>query len=345
MSIRTLLVCPGRGSYDRGQLGYLSDRSPAAREAIAACDDHRRAQGRRPVSELDAADRYRAAWHVAGENASLLTAACSLADRAELSAEHRVVGVVGNSMGFYTALALAGALSRADAIRLIDTMGAYQAGHVIGGQLLYPLTDPDWQPDPARRQAVDEALRAAREAGHVAAWSIDLGSHAVLGADDDGVRVLQRALPPEERGSRTFPVRLPLHSAFHTPLMQDTSTRARRDLADLGFRPPEVPLIDGRGVVFRPRWAAPEALRDYTLGHQVVRPFDFRTALRTALRHCGPERVVLLGPGNALGAPTATVLVQEDWQGAGTREAFRQRQGDDPILLSFGLPEQRERLC
>ncbi len=333
--MRTLVVCPGRGSYDRASLGSLAGRAAGL---LDLCDGWRHAQGRPTVSELDAADTYRATWHVAGEHASLLTAACSWADWEELPDRHEIVGVVGNSMGFYTALAVAGALPLPDAVRLVDTMGAYQEGNVLGGQVLYPLAERDWRPDPARRAVVEAAL------GDDAWWSIDLGLYAVLGGTEAGLKRLGTTLPREERRGRVFPLRLPLHSAFHTPLMVETSRRARAALADLPFAAPRVPLIDGRGQVHRPRWADPAALGAYTLGHQVVAPFDFAIAVRAALRHCAPEVVVALGPGNSLGAPLAALLVQEGWQGVRTREAFEARQAEAPLLLSFGVPDQRARL-
>ncbi|MEZ4316114.1 MAG: ACP S-malonyltransferase [Myxococcota bacterium] len=350
-ALRTLVVCPGRGSYDRAALGQLtrpsSPRTDGAREVLERCDAHRAALGRKTVSELDGADAYRSTLHVAGENASLLTFACGLADLADLSRERfDIVGVTGNSMGFYTALAASGALSLDDAITLVETMGAYQTGNVIGGQVLYPMTAArTWRTDPARRQVVEQALQRVRDAGHVAEWSIELGGFAVLGADTAGVKALLEALPPDVRGDRTFPIQLPLHSAFHTSLMADTSARALQELGGLGFQAPDVPLVDGRGFVFRPHWADPRALRDYTLGHQVVAPFDFTTAVHTALQHCAPDLVVALGPGNALGGPLARILVEAGWRGIQSRADFDAVQASDhPMLLSFGVTKQREHL-
>lgn len=342
--MRALIVCPGRGSYERTSLGSLKNRSDAANLVLDACDAHRTRAGRPPVRELDAADAYKSSLHVAGEHASLLTFACGMADLAELSERFRVVGVLGNSMGFYTALAASGALPLADAVALVDTMGVYQEGNVLGGQVLHPISDEEWRADPARRAGVDEVLASIVAEGHVAEWSIDLGGYAVLGGDAAGVKALLERLPKETRGGRTFPVQLPLHSAFHTSLMQATSARAFDELGGLGWRAPDVPLIDGRGYVFRPRWADPGALRDYTLGHQVVRPFDFTKAVHTALHHCAPDVVVALGPGNALGGPLARTLVAAHWRNVRTRDAFEQAQKSSPILLSFGVPEQRDLL-
>lgn len=342
---RALVVCPGRGSYDRAALGQLQGRSPAARAVIEACDAWRASVGEPTVSELDAADRYRTTLHVAGEHASLLTFACSLADLVDLARDrYEIVGVTGNSMGWYTALAAAGALPLEDAIRLVDTMGRYQRGNVLGGQLLYPVTGDDWREDPQQVALVDQALADARDAGHGAWWSIRLGGHAVLGADAGGLRFLQSRLPPVETSTRSFPLQLPLHSAFHTPLMAATSERAFAELGDLAWRAPDVPLVDGRGFVFRPGWADPAALRDYTLGHQVVRPYDFTAAVTAALHHTAPDVVLVLGPGNSLGGPTARVLVQAAWGDLRTREAFGARQATDPTLLSFGVAPQRRAL-
>lgn len=342
---RALIVCPGRGSYGRGTLGILQDRSPGATAVIDACDAWREAHGRPLLRHLDAEPTFRGAFHVAGEHASLLTFAASLADLAELDRERfQVVGVVGNSLGWYTALVAAGALDVQDGIALVDTMGAYQAEGVIGGQVMTALVDETGLPDPALRAAVEDALRQVRADGGAAWWSIDLGSHAVLGADAAGMKGLEQHLPTLSRGERSFPVRLPLHSAFHTPLLEATRARAARDLASLGFRAPVVPLIDGRGVVFRPGWADPALLRDYTLGHQIVAPFHFATALRTALQHTAPDVVVLLGPGNSLGGPVSRLLTWEGWGGVRSRADLDARQASDPLLLSFGVRLQRERL-
>lgn len=340
---RALIVAPGRGSYDRSGLGQLHNRAP---DLLAACDAHRAANGRKTITELDSAAAYRSSIHVAGENASLLTFACSMADLHDLNREaFEVVGVVGNSMGFYTALAASGALSLADAITLVDTMGAYQTRNVIGGQILYPICDADWSTSPVRRKAVDDALAAVVAAGHVAEWSIELGGYAVLGADKPGLKMLLDLLPPDERGARTFPIQLPLHSGFHTSLMNATSERAFGELSHLGFRAPEVPLFDGRGVAFRPRWADPAELLSYTLGHQVVAPFDFTRGVKTALEYTGADVVIALGPGNALGGPLARILVESHWRGLSDKASFITMQGSDaPVLLSFGVSEQRAAL-
>jgi [acyl-carrier-protein] S-malonyltransferase len=337
VTLRALIVCPGRGSYGRAQLGSL----PVGDPVIAALDRLRAALGRPAISALDRAPAYAPELHVAGEHASLLTFGATAVDLAAIDRDKvDVVGVTGNSMGFYTALYAAGALDLDGAARLVETLGHYQAGNVIGGQLMYPLVGDDWRPSPVYAAAVAVALD--HPGVHV---SIRLGGTIVLGADADGLAHARRVLPPIDRGGLRYPAQLPLHSAFHTPLMAATAERAQRDLADLPIRPPAVTLIGGDGAVHRP-WASPAALWAYTLGAQIVEPFDLGRAIATALGELGPDVLVLPGPGDSLGGALAQILIAQRWRGLRDRADFAAMQASDrPIVLAMQRPEQRARVA
>ncbi len=306
--------------------------------AVDAFDAWRAAHDRPTVRDLDQRAKYDLKEHVAGEHASILTAAVSFADWEALDRSRiEVVAVAGNSMGFYTALGLSGALDVDATARLVDTMGGYQADNVLGGQILYPLVGDDWRPDPALRAIVEETVQST---DHLY-WSIRLGGQAVLGGTNDALAAATIKLPARTIGAHTFPLRLPLHSAFHTPIMTETAERAIADLADLPFQAPRVPLVDGTGRVWRPRISDPSALLFYTLGPQVTEPFDLTAAVRVALREYAPDLVVLLGPGNPLGSIVAQILVAEGWSGIHSREDFMKRQETDPIVVAMRWPEQR----
>ncbi len=333
--MRLMLLCPGRGSYAREQLGSL----PASSPALDWLDAFRAGLGRPTLRELDAAERYSARLHVAGENASILTFGATLADLEALDPNKaRLVCVAGNSMGWYTALGASGALSLAEAARLVETMGSYQAGNVQGGQVLYPTADEQWRPAPQLQARVDEALT----------WpgvelSIRLGGMAVLGGPREAVRTLLSELPEVVRGPRSFPLQLPLHSAFHTPLLAETRARAEAELADLPFRAPRVPLVDGRGQVWPAGWADPAAMRAWTLGDQVTVAYDFGAMVRSALGELGPDVVLLPGPGSNLAGAVAQVMIAEGWQGIHSKDDFLARQKADPIVLAMAWPDQRAR--
>ena len=335
---RALVLCPGRGSYARDTLGSVAGLTSPSLDVF---DSHRAALGRPTVREMDGEAKFSSKLHIRGENASALTAGVSLADLDQIDPESfRVVGVVGNSMGWYTALGYAGALPMEATAELIETMGQYQAGNIIGGQIVYPCVADDWTIDPSRLEAVEAAVAQIPDLH----WSIRLGGQAVLGGTDDALKSAIETLPEIDLGTHSFPLRLPLHSAFHTPLMHGTAAQAVNDLAHLPWSAPTVTIVDGLGRVFRPYSASPSTIRDYTLGAQVTDTFDLSLALRTALRTVGPDVVILPGPGSNLGSAVAQSMIQEGWQGIQNRDAFIKRQNDDPILLSMRWPDQRARV-
>jgi [acyl-carrier-protein] S-malonyltransferase len=333
--LRALVLCPGRGSYGREQLGSLQGRHSAA---LASFEEIRSAAGRPSLTSLDGAQRFSPRQHIAGEHASLLTAACSLADAEEIDpARVELVGVMGNSMGWYTALGLAGALEMGDCGRLIETMGSWQADNVIGGQIVVPLTGEDWRPDPSREKVIEDVIRQVPGLF----WSIRLGGQAVLGGSDEALARGIAELPGEERGGIQYPLRLPLHSAFHTPWMGATAERATRELWDLGWRSPKVPLIDGRGRVHAAGWGDPAELRAWTLGAQIAETYDFTRMVSVGLGEFAPDVVILPGPGSNLGSAVAQVMISLGWRGIRSRADFMATQKENPVVIAMGRPEQR----
>ena len=145
----------------------------------------------------------------------------------------RVTAVIGNSLGWYTALAAAGALPFDDAFRLVQEMAILQQEPLPsggpGGQVIYPLADAAWRPDPQLHAAVAAALSdpATNGDGHVHE-SIDLGAYAVLAGDEAGVARLLGRLAPVRVGERMFPLRLSQHGPYHTPLVAHVAEAAPR---------------------------------------------------------------------------------------------------------------------
>jgi len=331
---RALVLCPGRGSYARPCLGSLAGiDSPSLKHF----DQFRAARKQPTITEMDSATRFSSRLHVAGENASILTAGISLADLDQINHDLvNIVGVCGNSMGWYTALGYAKALPLIQCAQLIDTMGAYQINNVMGGQLLYPLVDAEWR-IADNLQIVRKTLSEIDDLY----WSIKLGGQAVLGGTEAALKAAKDMLPPLEQGTFTFPLQLPLHSAFHTPIMANTARQAADDLSDLNWKAPEVPLIDGDGMVWRPRSSDPTAIRSYTLGRQIVAPFDFSKMLTSALGNFAPDIIILPGPGSNLGSAVAQVLIQMGWQGIRSKTDFLKRQEQNPIVISMRWADQR----
>lgn len=334
---RAIIVCPGRGAYTAASLGSLVAGHPLVDRAEELRARHGDLE---PLLELDGAERFDPARHLRPANAAPLILLASLLDAETAMADHAVTAVVGNSLGWYSALAVAGVLAFEDAFRVVQEMAVLQEEPLPddgpGGQLIYPLVDAAWRPDPELRAAVKAALSNGNHgSGHVHE-SVDLGGYAVLAGDEAGIAQLQRSLPPAKVGERQFPLRLALHGPYHTPLVAHVAAAARERLADLDWRAPSLTLVDGRGARWTPWSADPDALRDYTLGDQVTTPYRFAVSVRVALREHAPDVLVLPGPGNSLGGVCGQLIVAEGYRGIDSREAFELAQrSDSPLVLSM----------
>ncbi|MEJ2000934.1 MAG: ACP S-malonyltransferase, partial [Maritimibacter sp.] len=149
-----VVICPGRGTYNAGELGYLGRHFPDA-ELMAAFDAIRQESGQDTLSALDGAAKFSLSKHSRGDNASGLIYAATLGDFMAINRDEvEVVAVTGNSMGWYSALACGGALTAQNGFRVSNTMGTLMQEALIGGQVIYPWVDEDWVPKPTRREAL-----------------------------------------------------------------------------------------------------------------------------------------------------------------------------------------------
>ena len=333
-----VVICPGRGTYTKTELGYLARHHAQRAPMLAAFDRQRAALGQETLAALDGAARYSVARHTRGDNASGLIYACTLADFQAIDGVE-ILAVTGNSMGWYSALACAGALTPEAGFEVVNTMGTLMQEHLIGGQLIYPFTDENWQPLPGRRaELLALVAEIATRPGHALALSIDLGGMLVLAGNEAGLAAFEASVEPAQG---RFPMRLANHAAFHTALQAPVAEAGRAKLRPELFNQPALPLIDGRGAIWWPGASDPARLRDYTLGHQVVEPYDFTRAISIAAREFAPDLFIITGPGTTLGGAVAQSLLLDNWQGLRNKNDFQTRQAAAPLLVSMGMPAQR----
>ena len=334
-----VVICPGRGTYNAGELGYLGRHFPDP-ALLARFDALRADAGQQTLSSLDGAGAWKGSVHARGDNASGLIFAASLGDVMAIDGEAvEVVAVTGNSMGWYTTLAAAGALSPEAGFRVANTMGRLMHDAMIGGQGLHPWMGEDWMPDLSRRDAllslVDDI--GARE-GHALTVSIDLGGYMVVAGDATGLAAFEAEVTPA--GDR-YPMRLRGHAGFHSRLQAPVAARGQAELSNVTPRQPRLPMIDGRGAIWWPGASDPGALMAYTLGHQVTETYDFTAAIRVAAREFAPDLFIVAGPGDTLGGAVAQALILSGWRGMGSKADFRAEQEARGLMVAMGRPEQR----
>lgn len=342
MTKTAVIICPGRGTYNKSELGYINKYHQLCAGVLSKFDKIRLLRGQAPVSELDGAQSFTARVHTRGDNASPLIYAASFFDTSMIDEDFKIVGVTGNSMGWYTALAVGGAATPTGAFEIVNTMGTLMQEHLIGGQTLYPYVDENWQEVPGKRAfllaLVDEI---AEMRGHELAVSINLGGMLVVAGNESGLKAFEGRLPPVQG---RYPMRLLNHAAFHTALQEPVAAAGREVLPATLFRAPRIPLVDGAGTVWYPGAVTAADIRQYTLGAQVVTPFDFTTAIRVAARTFAPDVFIIPGPGTTLGGAVAQTLISIGWRGLSSKQDFQDRQKTDPVVLSMGHAEDRARV-
>jgi [acyl-carrier-protein] S-malonyltransferase len=339
MKQTALVICPGRGTYNAAELGYLKAHHPDKAKMIATLDALRGQQGQIPVSELDAADKFAPSVHTTGDNASLLIYACALADFAAIDRKrYDIVAVTGNSMGWYLALACAGILDFEGGARLVNNMGGIMHRDGKGGQIVWPIVDADWRIDSDKLNLANDLLAEAGQISEITvAISIQLGGMIVFAADEAGLKWLGYRLPKNDR----FPMRLMHHAGFHSALLDHIVPMARAANPMTDFGNGDITAVDGQGRIWSPKAFDPAAIYDYTLGAQLNRTYDFTRAVQVAAAEFAPDKIIILGPGTTLGAPAAQALIASGWRGLSGKVDFQIRQADDPFILSMGIAAQR----
>ena len=334
-----LVVCPGRGTYNKSELGSITNNANGdIIKYFIDQVDHVRAELNRPtLTELDQAPLFKSSLHQHPDNAATLIYAAGMADFMAIDRDQfDVVAITGNSMGWYTALACAGCWSVDTGTRLVTNMAELTAKGE-GAQFIYPLTDAEWRPDPVRIEQVQEQLHKHR--GDLF-MSINYGGYAVLAGTSAACTAAMAELP---RVDERFPLLLHGHAGFHTILMQQAATQAQQNWPASLFKAPHTALVDGRGHIWSRSITDQQALQHYTLEHQVTQTYDFTCAITAAVKEFAPDHIILLGPGSGLGGAVAQALIATGWQDLQSKSDFTVRQQQPmPYVLSMGMPEQRK---
>ena len=333
-----VLICPGRGTYNKGELGTLARHFPDP-DLLAAFDAARTAQGQASLSDLDAVRTFDAAIHTRGDNASGLIYAASLGDFMTIDRDGiELVAVTGNSMGWYSALACASAVTAETGFDIVNTMGRWMHEDGAGGQLVYPFMDEDWRVEPQAKQDLCDIVNEIHSTPEQSlSVSINLGGMLVLAGNSRGLSAFEKAVPRRD----LFPMRLAGHAAFHSDLVAPISDQALSHFTPSHFCQPDLPIIDGRGAIWWPGASDTAALHNYTFGHQVTQPYDFTRAIAVAAREFAPDLFIVAGPGATLGGAVAQSLVLNTWRGMQGKADFSNLQQADPFLIAMGRVDQR----
>jgi [acyl-carrier-protein] S-malonyltransferase len=280
-------IFPGQGSQAVGMGADLAAAFAPAREVFQEVDDALGQKLFKLMSEGPEADL------TLTENAQPALMAVSLAVTRTLErvfgvGVDRAAFVAGHSLGEYSALAAAGALSLADTARLLKLRGqAMQRAVPVGEGAMASLIGP--KTDVALAEA---AAAAGAELGVcVVANDNNQGNVVISGAKAAVDRAIEKA---KELGARAIP--LNVSAPFHCPLMQPAADEMARALAAAEIVAPRAPLV--ANVTARPT-LDPEEIRRLLI-EQVTGRVRWRESMIWLAGDGGVTRFAEAGSGKVL---------------------------------------------
>ena len=280
-------IFPGQGSQAVGMGADLAEAFASAREVFQEVDD---ALGQKlfalmregPEGDLTLT-----------ENAQPALMAVSLAVTRTLEKEfgvgiEKAAFVAGHSLGEYSALAAAGAISLADTARLLKLRGqAMQRAVPVGAGAMASLIGP--KTDVALAEA---AAEAGSKVGVCVVANDNNNGNVVISGDKAAVDVaIEKA---KELGARAIP--LNVSAPFHCPLMQPAADEMAAALAEAKIVAPVVPVV--ANVLARPE-SDPEVIRRL-LVEQVTGRVRWRESMEWMATKGGVPRFVEIGSGKVL---------------------------------------------
>ena len=282
---KVAFVFPGQGSQTVGMGKDLAAAYPIARQTYEQADallgfSLSSLCFNGPEDELNDTINTQPALYTAGVTILRVL-------QAELPAA-QVGFVAGHSLGEFTALAAAGAVSFENGLKLVRERGRLmkEAGTKSPGAMAAVL---GLDAEPVR----EVCARASQQTGGVLILANDnCPGQSVISGDDATIELGMKLL--SEAGAKRV-VKLAISIASHSPLMQSASAEFQQVLAATAFSPPQVPVY---GNVDAAPLKDVDAIRR-ELGLQLTNSVRWTESVQ-AMVAAGAETFLELGPKDVL---------------------------------------------
>ena len=276
-------VFPGQGSQSVGMLDAWGDH-PAVQETLAEAS----AALGEDVAALIRQGPKEALELTTNTQPVMLTGAiaCYRAWRAEGGAEPSALA--GHSLGEYSALVVAEALTLADALPLVRFRAqAMQQAVPVGAGAMAAILGLDAE------QVREGCARVAAESGEpVAPANFNDPKQTVIAGSKAGVDLACEQL--KAMGAKRA-LLLAVSAPFHSTLMKPAADALRLRLADVRIAAPRIPVVNNIDVAVQ---SDPDAIRD-ALVRQAFGPVRW-VEVTQALRARGLSHILECGPGKVL---------------------------------------------
>lgn len=195
--------------------------------------------------------------------------------------------LAGHSLGEYSALVMAGALSVKDGATIVHKRGKFMNEAVPAGQGAMAAI-LGMEPGP-----LEEVTDAITASGHpVQIANLNCPGQIVISGTAEGVRLASESAK-ENGAKRAIP--LAVSGPFHSSLMRPASSKLAVELAMISVNTPKVPVI--ANVTAEPVTTA-EPIRQLLI-EQVTAPVRWEESVRKMI-DLGVDTFIECGPGNVL---------------------------------------------
>lgn len=282
MSARLAYIFPGQGSQYSGMGSELAEKYPASRQVFEEADD---ALGF-PISRLCFSGTPEELQLTENTQPAILTTSVAVLRAAEAEGLPAPDYVAGHSLGEYSALVAAGALSLSDAVRTVRSRGRFMQEAVpVGTGAMAAVMGADLE-------TVTKACNEAQEGDVCSPANINSPNQIVIAghaaAVDRAIALLK------ERWSKRA-IKLNVSAPFHSALMMPAQERLAAELEKLEFHDLRLPLVTNVDAAII---TSGEEARN-ALVRQVSQPVRWLESVQLLIRE-GVQRFVEVGPGKVL---------------------------------------------
>ena len=279
--MKTAFVFPGQGSQYPGMGREIAEKYPSARAVFAEADEVLKFPLSRlcfegPEEELKLTQNT--------QPAILTTSVAMLRVLREKGIQPDFVA--GHSLGEYSALVAAGALSLADAVRLVRRRGQYMQEAVpvgVGAMAAILGLDP---------AALESVCERAAQGQVVSAANINSPGQIVIAGNREAV---ERATVLAKEAGAKRAIMLQVSAPFHCALMKPAEERLAIDLDSLSFGNLNCPLVTNvDAATIRTGAQARDGVK-----RQVSRPVRWQESVQRLITE-GAGRFIEIGPGKVL---------------------------------------------
>jgi [acyl-carrier-protein] S-malonyltransferase len=276
-------IFPGQGSQSVGMGKDLYDNFPAAKQIFEEADD---ALGFKLSEMCFTAGTAEDLALTANTQPAILTVSIAAFRAMRAESFPSPDFVAGHSLGEYSALVAASAMSFSDAVKTVRKRGAYMQEAVpVGTGAMAAILGLDLE-------TIENACREAANGQVCSPANINSPSQIVIAGDAEAIDRAIEIL--KERGAKRV-IKLNVSAPFHCALMLSAQEKLARDLQEIKFSDLSVPIIENVSAqANRNGEKVAEALTE-----QVSKPVRWAQSIENLIGN-GVETFIEVGAGKIL---------------------------------------------